>query len=117
MSNWCSILSLGNNFLRMPLVGEQRIRWIGSISKHQDFDFSITNFNVCGVHFSKEVYTEDGKVLKSDAIPSIFENVDNNNHIMKIHESASAMLSNKSTHPNDNPPDDFPEDFSSVLPW
>lgn len=56
----------------MPLFGSQRTLWIESISKHQEFDFFKSNFNVCEAHFKSELFIKNG-MLRSDAVPSLFQ--------------------------------------------
>lgn len=67
------------NFIRIPFFGAQRIQWIDAISKYQEFDFFKTNFTVCEEHFVCEVFNENG-ILRSHAIPSIFQSVENHNN-------------------------------------
>lgn len=92
----------------MPSFGVQRVEWIEAISKHQEFDIFNTDFTVCGLHFSQEAFTENGKELKKFAIPSIFENSVNNPNV-ELFESTALNCTT-----NDQPQyfsEHFEEDF------
>lgn len=59
---------------RVPSKGDQREKWIEAIQKHQAFQHSRIEFNVCMRHFKSSDYEQKGSkfVLNRNAIPSIF---------------------------------------------
>lgn len=61
--------------IRVPKQGDERSRWIDSISKHQSFDFYSLYFIVCERHFAPDALTKSkGKTIrKKNSIPSIFD--------------------------------------------
>lgn len=61
--------------LRVPRSGDIRTKWIEAIGKHQNFDHSRQNFNICKRHFCARDFSEKGNatVLISYAVPSVFE--------------------------------------------
>lgn len=70
---------------RLPSKSDtkRRAQWIGVITKHQQFDENLTVFNICSRHFDEsEIYIRGNeKVLKSSAIPTIFDERKNNSSL------------------------------------
>lgn len=59
---------------------ELRAQWIAAIKRHQHYNESLTAFNVCSRHFadSELFFRGKQKVLKLTAIPSIFNEANDN---------------------------------------
>lgn len=59
---------------RIPNDDKRKVRWIEAIKEFQNFDHNRQRFNVCIRHFKESDFErkKNKKVLKSDAIPSIF---------------------------------------------
>lgn len=55
---------------------ELREKWIKSISRYQQYEFYTKYFLICQQHFQPHdfVYKNERKVLRHDAVPSIFIN-------------------------------------------
>lgn len=52
-------------------------KWINSIEKHQRFDYCCQSFYICCQHFTKQDFIQEGekkyiKLIKPDAVPSVF---------------------------------------------
>lgn len=60
--------------IRIPNDNIRKARWIEAIEKYQQFDHYRPRFNVCIRHFKESDFEQkkNKKMLKSDAIPSIF---------------------------------------------
>lgn len=86
--------------------GDQRLKWIEEIEKHQDFSHQKCLFNVCIQHFKPSDYKKNGEkfILNPDAVPSIFIDRDSNYHDSNEiigHELVDEI--SKSTHCNQCP--------------
>lgn len=62
-------------FFRAPRDVELRKQWNDRISKHQKIMHDKTSFSICGRHFTSSDFITKGdkRVLRSDAVPSIFD--------------------------------------------
>lgn len=60
----------------IPVIGPKRQLWIQAIEEAQEFDYSCREFDICANHFKSEDFTQIGKrgpkILRSDAVPSVF---------------------------------------------
>lgn len=67
-------------YYRVPSKGNQRGDWIEAIEKHQTFQHSRREYNVCIRHFEPcDVEKKDNKfALKQNAIPTIFKELNEN---------------------------------------
>lgn len=74
---------------RVPSKGERREKWIAGIQKHQKFNESKKEFNVCHRHFVSSDLLSIGerKILKLSATPQIFDGVNKEDHRAENTES------------------------------
>lgn len=58
----------------VPMQSENRRKWIMAIETHQEFDYTVSRFNVCELHFTADLIQKRGQRtdLKPGAVPSIF---------------------------------------------
>lgn len=64
------------------MSGFKRQQWIQAIEKTQEFDYSSPGFDICDLHFKTQDFIQKEnkiKILRSDAIPSVFVLRENNN--------------------------------------
>lgn len=58
----------------VPSEPNKRKLWIEAIEKHQSFDYYVSKFYVCELHFSEESLRRGGfrTDLKPNVVPTIF---------------------------------------------
>lgn len=62
------------HIFRVPSDPTRRKKWITAIETHQEFDYSLSTFYVCDLHFPVECIIKRGARtdLAQNALPSIF---------------------------------------------
>lgn len=61
-------------FVSVPSDSDRRNEWIKAIEQHQIFNYKISKFYVCELHFSPEsIYRNGARVtVKKGFVPTIF---------------------------------------------
>lgn len=74
IKNCLSENNVNVSFFCVPFNSILRKKWIHSIEKYQEFDYSITVYRICEKHFQPQSLVQQNKRKKlvAGAIPSIF---------------------------------------------
>lgn len=61
----------------VPNEPNKRNEWISAIGTYQEFDYYVSKFHVCELHFPEGSIRKIGKrtTLQADALPTIFPTV------------------------------------------
>lgn len=61
-------------FISVPMKPEKREKWIQAIEKYQEFDYALSRFFVCELHFQADSIEKRGSRidLKPGTVPTIF---------------------------------------------
>lgn len=60
----------------VPFEPNKRKKWIAAIETHQEFDYYVSKYYICELHFPADAIRRVGgrTDLQADAIPTIFSN-------------------------------------------